>query len=266
MTPRQIPARRAQKGFIASAAQVTLAIVALAVSATAGSLEAARQQAAAQMVHIHASYLMKVGGDLETALTRAADDNNFPRGGVRGAVVIDGGVAAGSRVDLFDVRVGYGRRPQWPAGLLVEGVEGAGRLRWADTAGQVIEVAGIDLAVCRRFNEMLQGTDPERAPPMDLEVAHGERGWTQGCWAAAGAESGTWFMEVFAGTHCRGADCRSGDVVGLAARRMIQDLPTTPVADATLDPAAALAACAAREATAGERDPQVVAARCTAGV
>ena len=65
---------------------------------------------------------------------------------------------------------------------------------------------------------------------------------------------------------------------------MIEGLPTTPVAVAAgddasgddaagddasgdvagdLDPIAALVACAAREAAEGERDPQVVAARCT---
>jgi hypothetical protein len=34
---------------------------------------------------------------------------------------------------------------------------------------------------------------------------------------------------------------------------------------APVDPVAALAACAAREAAAGERDPAMVAARCTGG-
>jgi len=265
---RQIPALRAQKGFVTSAAQVTLVLVALAVSATAGSLKAARQQAADQIAHVHASYLMKVGADLESALTRAAIDSGLSRGAVRGKIALAGSAGSRSQVALFDRQLGYGRSPQWPAGLLAEGVEGAGNPAWADTAGQVIEVAGIDLAVCRRFNEMLQGTDPERAPPADLETARRDRGWTQGCWAADGAQAGTWFKEAFADTHCHGSACRSGDVVGAAARRMIDALPAADAdasgdVDAAQDPIAALAACAAREAAAGERDPQVVAARCT---
>lgn len=89
MTPRQTPprrprntgARRAQKGFVASAAQITFALVSTIVGATAISLEGAREQAAAQIVHAHASYLMKVGADLESALTRAAIDNGLSRGG-----------------------------------------------------------------------------------------------------------------------------------------------------------------------------------------
>lgn len=266
--PRNTAARRAQKGFVTSAAQVTLALVALAVSATAGSLEAARQQAADQIAHVHASYLMKAGADLETALTRASVDNGLSRGEIRGTIALEGSARSRSQVDLFDRQLGYGRTPQWPSGLLVAGVEGAGNVSWAETAGQVIEVTGIDLAVCRRFNEMLQGTDPERAPPADLETARRDRGWTQGCWAADGAPSGTWFKEAFADTHCHGSDCRSGDVVGAAARRMIDALPTegdavSGDAEAAHDPIAALAACAAREAAEGERDPQVVAARCT---
>ncbi len=276
---RQILARRAQKGYFTSAAQVTLALVALAVSATAGSLEAARQQAADQIAHVHATYLMKVGADLERALTRAAIDNGLSSSAVRGTIALEGSARSGSQVDLFDRQLGYGRTPQWPSGLLVAGVEGAGSVSWAETTGQVIEVAGVDLAVCRRFNEMLQGTDPERAPPADLETARRDRGWTQGCWAADGAPSGTWFKEAFTDAHCHGSACRSGDVVGAAARRMIEGLPTTPVAVAAgddavgddasgdvaddLDPLAALVACVAREAAEGERDPQVAAARCT---
>ena len=274
MPPRQIPARRAEKGFVTSAAQGTLVIVSMVVGATVLSLDGARQQAADQIAHVHASYLMKVGADLETALTRASVDNGLSRGEMRGKITLDSGAGSRSQVALFDGELGYRGRPRWPSGLLVEGVAGAGSLRWAESGGQVIEVAGIDLAVCRRFNEMLQGTDPERAPPADLETARRDRGWTQGCWAADGAQAGMWFKEAFADTHCRGADCRSGDVVGAAARRMIEGSPTTPVAvpagdDASgdvagdLDPIAALVACAAREAAEGERDPQVVAARCT---
>lgn len=269
--PRNTAARRAQKGFVTSAAQVTLALVSMVVGATAFSLDGARQQAADQIAHVHASYLMKVGADLETALTRASVDNGLSRSEMRGAITLDSGTGSRSQVALFDGQLGYGSRPRWPSGLLVEGVAGAGSLRWAASGGQVIEVVGIDLAVCRRFNEMLQGTDPDRAPPADLETAQRERGWTQGCWAANGAQAGTWFKEAFADTHCHGSACRSGDVVGAAARRMIVELEAGAAPDAaiqddaamTLDPLAALAACAAREAAEGERDPQVVAARCS---
>ena len=274
--PRSIPSRRAQQGFITSAAQVTLALVSMVVGATALSMEDARQEAADQIAHVHASYLTKVGADLESALTRAAIDNGLSRKALRGKVRLEGEAASSSTVALFDAQLAYGSRPQWPSGLLVEGVEGAGSLRWADTYGQVIEVTGIDLAVCRRLNEMLQGRDPQSAPPADLDIARRERGWTRGCWADEGAVAGTWFMEAFADTHCRGSACRSGDVVGASARRMIAALPKAAdaagadadAADGTAwaaeDPIAALVACATREAAAGVRDPQVIVERCTA--
>ena len=270
---RRLVLRANQQGFAATAAQVTMALVALAVSASAFSLDSIRQKAAEQEAHIHASFLLKAGGDLETALTRAAVDSGLSRSAVSRVVGFHG-VSSGSQVGLFDARLGYGRIPQWPDGLLAQGVEGAGSLRWADGEGQVVEVTGIEPAVCRRFNEMVQGTDIHRAPPAGLAAARRERGWTQGCWAEEGAQAGTWFMEPFVEAHCRGAACRSGDVVGASARRVNAALPESaptsgpepdPVSgsEAVLSPLDALVACATREAAAGVRDPQLVAERCT---
>lgn len=257
---RRLVLRAKQQGFAATAAQVTMALVALAVSASAFSLDSIRQQAAEQAAHVHASYLLKAGADLETALVRAAGDSGLSRGAVSRTVDFRS-VSSGSQVGLFDASLGYGRIPQWPEGLLAEGVEGAGSLRWADSEGQVIEVTGIDPAVCRRFNEMIQGTDIRRAPPADLATARRERGWTQGCWAEEGAPSGTWFMEAFADGHCRGPACRSGDVVGASARQMIA-AASEPAPEVVPSPLDALVQCATREAAAGIRDPQLVAERC----
>ena len=257
---RRLVLRAKQQGFAATAAQVTMALVALAVSASAFSLDSIRQQAAQQAAHVHASYLLKAGADLETALVRAASDSGLSRGAVSRTVDFRS-VSSGSQVGLFDASLGYGRIPQWPEGLLAEGVEGAGSPRWADSEGQVIEVTGIDPAVCRRFNEMIQGTDIRRAPPADLATARRERGWTQGCWAEEGAPSGTWFMEAFADGHCRGPACRSGDVVGASARQMIA-AASEPAPEGVPSSLDALVQCATREAAAGIRDPQLVAERC----
>ncbi len=259
-TARRAALRATQQGFAGTAAQITMALVTLAVSASAFSLDSIRQQAADQAAHVHASYLLKAGADLETALVRAAGDSGLSRGAVSRTVDFRS-VSSGSQVGLFDASLGYGRIPQWPDGLLAEGVEGAGSLRWADSEGQVMEVTGIDPAVCRRFNEMIQGTDIRRAPPADLATARRERGWTQGCWAEEGAPSGTWFMEAFADAHCRGPACRSGDVVGASTRQMIA-AASEPAPEAVPSPLDALVQCATREAAAGIRDPQLVAERC----
>ena len=259
-TARRSALRATQQGFAGTAAQITMALVTLAVSASAFSLDSIRQQAADQAAHVHASYLLKAGADLETALVRAAADSGLSRGAVSRTIDFRS-VSSGSQVGLFDASLGYGRIPQWPDGLLAEGVEGAGSLRWADSEGQVMEVTGIDPAVCRRFNEMIQGTDIRRAPPADLATARRERGWTQGCWAEEGAPSGTWFMEAFADAHCRGSACRSGDVVGASTRQMIA-AASEPAPEAVPSPLDALVQCATREAAAGIRDPQLVAERC----
>jgi hypothetical protein len=296
-TPRDVFRRacrtsraRTQRGVVTSAAQVTLVLVSLVVGGTALSLDEAREQVAEQTAHLHATYLLKASDALQTALDRALVDNNLSP--ARAAAVIDlddTGVAG--RIALFDASRGYGRRPRWPAGLLVEGIEGAGRPVWAEEAARVVEVPGIDLAVCRRFNEKVQGARANETPPADLAAAQRGLGWQQGCWAGEGASSGTWFTTAFATADCLGVSCRSRDEVGESARRMMARLEAAPIpgvvdpaagpatsrdddapdsadlaweADAD-DPIASLVECASREAAAGERDPELVAARCAGG-
>jgi hypothetical protein len=212
---------------------------------------------------------LKAGGELQTALDRAVGDNGLARNDASAVLRFEQGSSQAGEVRLFDDRLGYGRAPQWPVGLIVPDQAGAGAPRWSAAATDVVEVDGVDLAVCRRFNEMTQGEDPDAAPPAEVASALRARGWQQGCVAAPGASSGTWYMRAFASALCVGARCKAGDVVGAAARRMFAAPPEAEAlagSDAApADPVAALAACAAREAAAGERDPAVVAARCTAG-
>jgi len=260
---------RGARGFALGASQMTLALVSLAVSAAAITLDDGATRVTQQEAHIHASYLLKAGGELQTALDRAVGDNGLARNDASAVLRFEQGSSQPGEVRLFDDRLGYGRAPQWPVGLIVPDQVGAGAPRWSTGATDVVEVAGVDLAVCRRFNEMTQGEDPDAAPQADLASALRARGWQQGCVAVPGASSGTWYMRAFASALCVGARCKAGDVVGAAARRMFAAPPEAEAlagSDAApADPVAALAACAAREAAAGERDPAVVAARCTAG-
>lgn len=254
----------AQQGFIVSAAQVTLLMVALVVSATAYALDTTSDH----VVDGHAYFVLKAGDDLERTLGRAADDSGLRREEIARAVRFDEH-SNGSQIGLFDARLRYGRAPSWPEGVLAEGVEDAGSLAWVEGEAQLIEVAGIDLAVCRRVNELLQGAGPAAAPPSDLRTARRELGWTQGCWVPEGAKSGRWFRLAFVASDCVGDRCRGGGGTVAAAR---QTSPASsversvPVVEepSPLSPLDALAQCAAREAAAGARDPQEVAARCTA--
>ena len=261
---------RGQRGFALGASQMTLALVSLVVSATAITLDGGVEMVSEQQAHIHASYLLKAGSDLQTALDRAVGDSGLTRSDASAVLRFERGTSDAGEVRLFDARLGYGRAPQWPAGLIVPDEAGAGAPRWSSGAADVVEVSGVDLAVCRRFNEMTQGEDPEAAPPADVATALHDRGWQQGCVAAPGATAGIWYMRAFAPELCVGERCKAGDVVGAAARRMFAAPPEAvtveaETADAPVDPVAALAACAAREVAAGERDPAVVAARCTSG-
>jgi hypothetical protein len=247
---------------------MTLALVSLAVSATAITLDDGAKRVTQQEAHIHASYLLKAGGELQTALDRAVGDNGLARNDASAVLRFEQGSSQPGEVRLFDDRLGYGRAPQWPVGLIVPDQAGAGAPRWSAAATDVVEVDGVDLAVCRRFNEMTQGEDPDAAPPAEVASALRARGWQQGCVAAPGASSGTWYMRAFASALCVGERCKAGDVVGAAARSMFAAPPEAEAlagSDAApADPVAVLAACAAREAAAGERDPAMVAARCTA--
>ena len=264
LAPRFHTPPNAQQGFFVSAAQITLLAVALVVSATAFALDTASDQAADG----DAYFVLKAGEDLERALVRAVDDNGMSRDEVARTVRFDER-SGDSKVGLFDPRLRYGRAPSWPESVLAEGVQGAGSLSWVEGETQVIEVAGIDLAVCRRVNELLQGADPAAVPPSDLRTARRELGWTQGCWAPEGAKAGHWFMEAFAASNCEGSRCRGGaGVTSVADRKQPASAVTRPVPaveePSPPSPLDALAQCAAREAAAGVRDPQEVAARCTA--
>ena len=146
---------RTQTGFAITAAQVTLALVSLAVSATAFSLgSAAQDEMDHQLAGVHAAHLQKVSGVLQSALRRAADDSGLSVERVAEFVSLEAGESAPGRINLFDEGLGYGRLPSWPTGLLVEDmkVESA-QPRWSEQEAGVIEVQGVDLTVCRRFNQ-----------------------------------------------------------------------------------------------------------------
>jgi hypothetical protein len=183
---------------VITAAQVTLALVSLAASATAYSLGgAAQDEIDHQLAGVHAAHLQKVGGVLQGALRRAVDDNGLAHDRAPDYVSFEAGESKPGRISLFDESLGYGRLPAWPTGLLVE--EAAdGEPRWSEETVGVVEVRGVDLTVCRRFNQAIQGEDAKGEPPADLKTAVHKHRWKQGCVAEPGASSGTWFMRAFA--------------------------------------------------------------------
>jgi hypothetical protein len=190
---------RTQTGFVITAAQVTLALVSLAVSATAFSLgSAAQDEMDHQLAGVHAAHLQKVGGVLQGALRRAVDDNGLSHDRPGEFVSFEDGRSEPGRIRLFDEELGYGRLPAWPTGLLIEDPSVEGQPRWSEESAGVVEVKGVDLAVCRRFNQATQGEDAKAEPPADLKTAVHTRRWKQGCVAEPGASHGTWFMQTFA--------------------------------------------------------------------
>jgi hypothetical protein len=190
---------RTQTGFAITAAQVTLALVSLAVSATAFSLgSAAQDEMDHQLAGVHAAHLQKVGGVLQGALRRAVDDNGLSHDRAGEFVSFEAGRSKSGRIHLFDEELRYGRLPAWPTGLLVEGPSVEDQPRWSEETAGVVEVQGVDLTVCRRFNQATQGEDAKAEPPADLKTAVYKRRWKQGCVAEPGASHGTWFMRAFA--------------------------------------------------------------------
>jgi len=211
-----------QKGFTLTATQVALISVILITSATLYSLDKARQQANDSKAHVNASYLLKVGEDIKWAVNRAIIDNNRNISQAQYIIVFDE-ITSDKQINIFDQKHGYMSKPALPKELLVEDID-MGKLYWDDQYGNILTMHGINIDVCRRFNELLQGTDYSEKPPVTLEFAYKYHGWQQGCYAEYESEYGIWFMNVTAIKQCLGTECKTMDIEGSVVREIKVDI------------------------------------------
>lgn len=211
--------RKFQRGFALTAAQVALISVVLITGATFYTLDESIQRANDSKAHVNASYLLKTSSDIKWAINRAMADGNLRQYQVSQVI----GFTDESPVNLFDKNLNYGIKPVLPKGLLIDDMLTAGQFYWDEQYPNVLAIDGISLDVCRRFNEMLQGTNYDDHPPLELEFAYKHHGWRQGCYVNHDSGFGTWFMDVFAIKQCLGEDCRAMDIEGAVVRKIYVD-------------------------------------------
>jgi len=208
-----------QRGFALTAAQVALISVILITGATMYTLEDSRQRAIDSRAHVNASYLLKISSNIKWAINRSVSDSNIKQYQVNQLI----GFNNESPVNLFDKKLSYGIEPVFPKGLLIENMYAAGNFYWDEQYPNILAIDGIDLDVCRRFNELLQGVSYDKHPPVTLEFAYKHHGWQQGCYSDYDSEFGTWYMNVFATEQCTGSDCKNMDIEGYVVRKIYVD-------------------------------------------
>ncbi len=201
--------RRRQGGFIQGAILFALVIIAVVVAAFSLANRDSTNNADNEQARVNASFVLKVGSDMQTGINRAIADG-FPTAGIPNKLFLDDAPAdpAAGELSLFDPTLRYVSRPQFPptalddptaqpfgdtlgAGATVAftpvGIEGVGQ----SDNDVVLEIPGLRQDVCRRINVSANNLLPT-APPL---TEAGEGGAREGCYGDAEGP-GTYFRVV----------------------------------------------------------------------
>ncbi len=169
---------RRQGGFIQGAILFALVIIAVVVAAFSLANQDNQTNADSEEARVNATYVLKVGNDVQAAINRAIAD------GVAPAEVHDDitftATSATGKVGLWDPDLRYlSAAPRFPASAqsgtlapalvwvaapLSTGAGGAG-------LEQVVQLENVNRAVCWRINNVANGTVPNAAPPANLAAA-----------------------------------------------------------------------------------------------
>jgi len=204
---------RRQGGFIQGAILFALVIIAVVVAAFSLANRDSQSNADTEQARVNATYVLKVGNDLQSAVNRAVADGLAPKD-LSTKVKLDATASDGTNLNLFDDNLKYLSRLEFPATALATGAEqpfrgsdGAGTGGtggWeADTeltgvgaaAGKeaIIKFSGISLPVCQRVNTTVNAT-LVTAAPLGSFTAAVTAGWREGCYGSAGTY--TYFRSV----------------------------------------------------------------------
>ena len=174
--------RRRQGGFIQGAILFALVIIAVVVAAFSLANRDSQSSADSEQARVNASFVLKVGNDLQTGVNRAIADG-FPAKDVKGKLVFK--TASTGELDLFDSTLKYLIRPQFPTTALQDSakqpfdattplasfsthvIAGAGS---ADKE-TVIEVSNLKEDVCKRINVTTNGKLVTDAPDATVAAA-----------------------------------------------------------------------------------------------
>jgi hypothetical protein len=202
---------RRQGGFIQGAILFALVIIAVVVAAFSLANQDNQTNADSEEARVNATYVLKVGNDVQAAINRAIADGVAPAE-VHEDITFTG-TSDDGQVGLWDPDLRYlAAAPRFPPA--VQGGATPPALAWVGTpvstgagdAGveQVVTIANVSRAVCWRINNVANGTLPGAAPPATLAAATTTAAagtpallWREGCFGDnAAAAAHTYFRVV----------------------------------------------------------------------
>ena len=190
--------RRRQGGFIQGAILFALVIIAVVVAAFSLANRDSQSSADSEQARVNASFVLKVGNDLQTGINRAIADG-FAPANLEDDMVFNNAASDGTTLNLFDPTLKYMVRPQFPNTALVVGgaqpfLDGATNdAAWEVTAitdvggadaDAVVTVTGLKEDVCKRINVTANGVLVSAALPGAIDDTT-SAGWREGCFGDA---------------------------------------------------------------------------------
>ena len=188
--------RRRQGGFIQGAILFALVIIAVVVAAFSLANRDSQSSADSEQARVNASFVLKVGNDLQTGINRAIADG-FNPANLEGSMIFNNGGSDGTTLNLFEENLKYMVRPQFPLTALLDGETqpfadtGDNGIGWetqaitgAGDAAQeeaIVTVTGLKEDVCKRVNVTANGVLVSAELPGEVGGEDGD--WREGCYA-----------------------------------------------------------------------------------
>ena len=201
--------RRRQGGFRQGAILFALVIIAVVVAAFSLANRDNQSSADTEQARVNATFVLKVGNDIQSAVNRAIADGLLPSL-VSSKVKLNVTPSDSTALNLFDQDLKYLARPEFPATALVStaaqpflgtgGGTGATAVFAADKAlfnvggsGKevIVTVPGVAKSVCQRINTTVNGDLVTADPPAGYGAATdsggSNKGWREGCYGSGTA-------------------------------------------------------------------------------
>jgi hypothetical protein len=202
--------RRRQGGFIQGAILFALVIIAVVVAAFSLANRDSQSSADSEQARVNASFVLKVGNDLQTGVNRAIADGFNPANLVSN-LALNGTASSGATLNLFDPTLKYMVRPQFPTTALIA----AGTQPFADSTtangaalqtvsitgvgggdqDAVITVKGLKEDVCKRINVTANGVLVSAGLPTGINSGD-SAGWREGCYNGGTTNGGVYFRVI----------------------------------------------------------------------
>ena len=199
---------RRQDGFIQGEILFALSIIAIVVAAFSLAKRDSQSSAISEQARANASFVLKIGNDLQTGVNRAIEDGFNPKNLVDN-MVFNNATSDEDTLNLFDPALEYMLRPQFPNTALVVGAAQpfldatTNDVAWEVTSivgvggaglDAVVTVPGLKEDVCKRINAMANGVLVSAGLPTAIDTG-ASVGWREGC-IAAGIDEFIYFRVV----------------------------------------------------------------------